>query len=179
MQEFLLNDKCIITHCGLFIEVAKPDVTKIYPFDIAVGLGRECRWGGHTKKFYSVAEHSVECYKLAAVKYPENILLQFKVLMHDAHEAYIKDLPTPLKKLLPGYDILRERWQTVIEERYNCRCSISDEEIIKEIDVEVLEWEWKYKVNAWNGLELDDKAAADYFLHYFVRLCRHPHVLKP
>lgn len=70
--------------------------------DIAHALANICRWTGHTSRFYSVAEH---CIRAAAIAPPE---CKLHVLMHDATEAYLGDVATPLKQLLPEYSHLEE-----------------------------------------------------------------------
>ncbi len=62
--------------------------------DIAVSLSNICRFGGHTKKFYSVAQHSVLVMHLAPAE------LKKEALMHDASEAYLGDVINPLKNIL-------------------------------------------------------------------------------
>ncbi len=59
--------------------------------DIAHALSMNCRWTGHTKKFYSVAQHCI----LASYLVPKKHALA--ALLHDASEAYIHDTPSPLK----------------------------------------------------------------------------------
>ena len=63
--------------------------------DIARGISQECRFGGQTPYFYSVAWHSV------AVSYVVPEHLQKWGLMHDAAEAYLSDIPRIIKKLPP------------------------------------------------------------------------------
>jgi hypothetical protein len=78
-----------------------PNPEKILIADIAHALAHQCRFGGHASKFYSVAEHSVHVSKLCP---PDDALWG---LLHDASEAYLIDLPRPLK-LLPEFAPYRE-----------------------------------------------------------------------
>lgn len=64
--------------------------------DIAHSLANQGRFTGHARFRYSVAEHSVRVSELvASLGYPEHV--QLWGLMHDASEAYLTDLATPLK----------------------------------------------------------------------------------
>lgn len=76
--------------------------------DIAHALANICRWTGHTSRFYSVAEH---CIRAAAIAPPE---CKLHVLMHDATEAYLGDVATPLKLLLPEYSRIEDAHWTWI-----------------------------------------------------------------
>ena len=93
--------------------------------DIANGLALDCRYGGqgNVNKFYSVAEH---CTHLARYVMREDWTslrnmhrVAFAVLLHDAAEAYLNDLPRAVKKCLPEYDALEHSVQTVIEAKYD------------------------------------------------------------
>ena len=75
------------------------------PYDIAHALARICRFTGHTRQHYSVAQHSVLCVAQASPK------AKLWALCHDAHEAYVGDVTAPLKRLLPDYQALEERIQ--------------------------------------------------------------------
>lgn len=76
-----------------------PDPTHIHLADIAHALSNHCRYAGHTKRFYSVGEHSLLVRNiLKAQGFSE--LVQFVGLFHDAHETYVMDAPRPLKPLL-------------------------------------------------------------------------------
>lgn len=84
---------------GMFFPLA-PRAEDVQLTDIAHALGAICRYNGHTRYFLSVAEHCVEVSIRAAEQSPRLGLLG---LLHDAAEAYILDLPTPIKERMPGY----------------------------------------------------------------------------
>jgi len=71
--------------------------------DIAHALGNLCRFSGHCKKFYSVAQHSV----LASCVVPKEFA--FEALMHDRIEAYMGDMVSPLKHMMPDFKIVEKR----------------------------------------------------------------------
>lgn len=86
----------IQTYSGLVMYPLDPRVDEICIEDIAHALSNLCRFTGHTKQFYSVAEHSVrvswECD-------PADALWG---LLHDASEAYLADMSRPMKRS-PGF----------------------------------------------------------------------------
>ena len=102
----------ILTFSGKFLDYLNPDPEQIDIEDIAIALSREARFCGHTKKFYSVAQHSVFVSKLLPP------IFSLEGLLHDASEAYCKDLPTPLKNLLPDYQAIEERVDGVIRKKF-------------------------------------------------------------
>lgn len=78
--------------------------------DIAHALGMTCRYGGHSRHFYSVAEH---CWLMSQHVSPEAQLL---ALMHDAAEAYVGDMVRPLEQNMPEFKdaelgILEAMWE--------------------------------------------------------------------
>jgi 5'-deoxynucleotidase YfbR-like HD superfamily hydrolase len=70
---------------------------EIYIQDIARGLSNMCRFSGQVRRFYSVAQHSVHVSKICR---PQSAMWG---LLHDASEAYLSDVVSPLKKGLPEY----------------------------------------------------------------------------
>lgn len=183
MHQFndLYQPNVVKTYSGLLFNIKDPVPEKVFPVDIAFGLARECRFQGGCRKFYSVAEHSVWVARQAADRYPQFPYLPFKALMHDAHEAYIKDIPSPLKSLFhKEYNAIAEPVQAAIHTRYSIVISEAERTAIYELDQLALEWEWTNKVKQWTGICLsDDKSRAGYFLEYFKELCRVPVVMQP
>jgi hypothetical protein len=86
------------------MDLLQPNVDEITIEDIANNLGKICRFNGQLKQWYSVAEHCIKVSQMV----PERYKLQ--ALLHDAAEAYVCDVPTPLKRLLgERYSEIEER----------------------------------------------------------------------
>jgi len=83
--------------------------------DIAHALGAVNRFGGHTRWPYSVAQHSVLVSRQLALEGPAVALLG---LLHDASEAYLGDVPRPLKQdpVFAAYRLAEARLEAVILE---------------------------------------------------------------
>ena len=87
-----MKEGWIQTYKGKRINPLNPDPSQICIEDIAIALSNTCRFTGHTKGFYSVAEHSYWASKYVA---PQNAL---QALMHDSAEAYLNDIAKPIKQ---------------------------------------------------------------------------------
>lgn len=117
----------IQTYTGRQFDLVNPDPMLVDIEDIAHALSHTCRFGGHTEKFYSVAQHS---WVVSATVAPEHAFL---ALLHDAAEAYIGDLIRPLKRLLcPQIDEIESRIQAAILARYEVE---PDEAALKAVKV--------------------------------------------
>lgn len=113
---------------GDYFDFTAPDPRQMTVTVIAHALANQCRFSGHVRRFYSVAEHCVR--GSYACKDP----LAF--LLHDAAEAFIVDVPSPLKPLLPGYKELENQVHRLIEEKYEV--SILDNPAVKHTDLVML-----------------------------------------
>ncbi|MBQ1229093.1 MAG: hypothetical protein IIX87_04380, partial [Firmicutes bacterium] len=93
----------INTHSRRQVNVADPRPDTIDIEDIAHALTFLCRGGGHTEFFFPVARHCVYCAREAAARgLSREVVLA--CLLHDASEAYMVDLPSPIKDgLFPEY----------------------------------------------------------------------------
>ena len=97
MEAPAISGPTILLRSGNYFDLQDPSASRFEVTDIAHALSNICRFTGHTKQFYSVAEHSVLCSYL--VPHEDRMV----ALMHDAAEAFIGDVSSPLKKLLPDY----------------------------------------------------------------------------
>jgi hypothetical protein len=97
------QDAWMQTYSGRPFWPLDPRPEDIHVCDIAHALAMQCRYGGHCVRFYSVAEHCVLLSRVAEPKY------QLAALLHDAAEAYLVDVPRPLKAMLPDYSEAEDR----------------------------------------------------------------------
>ena len=107
-----------------------PRPEEVFIEDIAGALSKICRYGGHCKRFYSVAEHSV----LVSLNVPPEFALWG--LLHDAAEAYIGDMVRPLKRDMPEFQAVEARLMAVITGVFGL--PLSEPAIVKEIDDRLL-----------------------------------------
>jgi uncharacterized protein len=107
-----------------------PRPEEVFIEDIAHALSNMCRFGGHVQKFYSVAQHSVLCARnvlsMADKRYLKAhddlellTILEAAALMHDATEAYLVDVPRPIKRDLTNYAKIERRLAIVIGQRFD------------------------------------------------------------
>lgn len=98
----------ILTYTRQYLDFTKIEEHTFDIHDIAHGLSNVCRYAGQVPTFYSVAQHSV----LVSYHVPREHALAG--LLHDATEAYMCDIPKPLKRLLPEYKKIEDRMQREI-----------------------------------------------------------------
>jgi len=103
----------ILTHTGKSFDVLAPQVDMIDPRDISHALAHLCRWNGHTRVFYSVAQHSCMVADLVPPEF------KLAALLHDGTEAYIGDLPRPIKRAMPEYQRMEHALWLCIREAFD------------------------------------------------------------
>lgn len=108
----------IATYTGKAFSVMSPDATRISIHDIAHALSNSCRWTGHVRRFYSVAQHSVLVAKWLKDN-GHNEETQLLGLLHDASEAYISDISRPVKEHLANYGTIEAALMKVILAKYD------------------------------------------------------------
>jgi 5'-deoxynucleotidase YfbR-like HD superfamily hydrolase len=145
-----VSNEWISTYTNQRVFPFDPDKSVIKIEDIAHSLAMICRWGGHALTFYSVAEHSVRVADLLYVQavkagksLEESRKIGFLGLMHDATEAYVGDIPRPIKgsmflKTPRGMEGFREteaHVYRIIEEALNLPpYSKEEEKLVHEAD---------------------------------------------
>jgi hypothetical protein len=118
------------TYSGRRFYPLDPQAEDLYLGDIAHALSLLCRYGGHVDRFYSVAEH---CVLMSEAVAPEHALA---ALLHDATEAYVVDVPRPLKAVLLDYSPIEDRLWRVIAGRYGISATLPVE--VVEADSRIL-----------------------------------------
>jgi uncharacterized protein len=102
----------IDTVSGVRLDLDNPRPEDIRIEDIAGGLSKVCRFGAQPLEYYSVAQHALLVQRLVVeAGYPE---LALAALHHDSHEAYLCDIPSPLKgKISADTDVYDEACKTL------------------------------------------------------------------
>lgn len=118
------------------MNVFEPTEEMIRIEDIAHALSMQCRFGGHLPKFYSVAQHSVHCCEEVSEVH------QLAALLHDASEAYLVDIPSPVKSGLANYKQLEDRLMKVIAKKFGFDYPLHPD--VKIVDESMLHAEWEY-----------------------------------
>lgn len=116
------------TFTGVAFYPFAPRPEEINVQDIAHQLSMICRYGGAVSSFYSVAEHSLILARYVRQVRPNNPRLALQALLHDAAEAYICDVPRPLKLMpqMDGYRAMEERIEALAAENAKLRARVEE-----------------------------------------------------
>jgi hypothetical protein len=124
----------IRTVTGKYIDLLDITPDDIDIEDIAYGLAHTARFAGQTRTFYSVLEHSIA----VSMEVPHKFKLE--ALLHDASEAYIGDMPTPIKNRMPDYKYVESCIMDAVAKKFGISWPLS--EVVKAADKKILEQEW-------------------------------------
>lgn len=117
LKRGMIMDNYILTFTKTKFYPLNPNMDDIKIEDIAHSLSLMTRANGHHKHFFSVAQHTINCYKEAKNRgYSERV--QLGCLLHDASESYISDITRPVKQNLKEYFVIEERLQKVIYQKF-------------------------------------------------------------
>jgi len=126
-----------------------PRIEEIHIEDIAHALSLICRYTGHCKFFYSVAQHSLGVQQIFK-DFGYDSQIQLYGLLHDASEAYICDIPRDIKRNMPEYKAIEKNIQNMIWKAFNLP-EPSDEIhiLVKSADNMMLRCEAKVLMSDW------------------------------
>ncbi len=131
------------TFTGKELDLLRPNPKDICIEDIAHHLAKLERYNGAGAYPYSVGQHSLF---VAEILPPEYML---HGLLHDATEAYLGDVVSPLKQLLPEYKKIEQGIMAAVFTRFNL--SFPRQDIIKQADKSVMAAEM-HQVLGWPDL---------------------------
>lgn len=131
-----INPNAMLVHSRILFDVFNPNPADIKIIDIAHALSNLCRYGGHSPQFYSVAQHCVLCSLQ-----PGSPQEQMEYLLHDASEAYLVDMPRPIKRNLSDYMRIEDNLLEVIFSHFKLTFPLTDK--VHHVDNEMLQFEYK------------------------------------
>ena len=139
--------KYIRTYAGKKFYPMDPQPDSIDIKDIAHALSLVCRGNGHVNRFFSVAQHCINCAMEAEARgCSQRVILA--CLVHDASEAYMSDVPRPFKQFLSEYLAHEERLLGVVYGKFLGRTLTEEEQrIIRQIDDDMLFFDLRELLN--------------------------------
>lgn len=175
------------TYSGHAFYPKEGKISKIEIDDVAHALSNICRYNGHCRKFYSVAEHSVLVSRIIRAMWPEDLEAIWAGLLHDATEAYVGDVTTPLKITMPQFMALEDSIALDIAKKFKIKWTKRTVERVKLADMTALSTEARnlFKdVSKWSTIKtyeprpellspsfpVPPDTAASYFLEEFKRI---------
>lgn len=126
----------ILLRSGNYFNFLEPEKSTVTIHDISHALSQICRFTGHCRTFYSVAQHCVETSWLVPSEHA------FAALMHDAHEALLGDISSTLKILLPDFKRLEKVIEPIVLAKWGLTLPLHP--CVKEADLIMLARERHY-----------------------------------
>jgi uncharacterized protein len=168
------NLNVIHTYSNRLMDITDPNPNMFCIADIAHALAQQPRFGGHLKVKYTVLAHSINTMMALKAAFPEagkQVLLA--ALMHDASEAYLCDIPTPIKQHLSNYKQLEERVMRCIFTRFDIDFNLLHCNEVKWADRYMLAREWhEFRLNkpVKEKLFMFNKYPDEQFIYHFDKL---------
>jgi hypothetical protein len=129
------HPEVIRTNSGKYINLLSPHEDDIDINDIVHSLCNLQRFNGHLNEPFSVAHHCLH------VSWRVDKEHQLAALLHDASEAYIADIPSPLKKLLPEYKRIEHNMMKVIAKKFGFKYPFHEQVLKADQDQLLYEWD--------------------------------------
>ncbi len=154
----------IMTNSGILINVFDTNPDHLLIDDIAHSLANMPRFGGHLNRHHSVAQHSVMAAKFAKKED------KLAALMHDASEAFLLDMPTPIKNRLPHYKWYEHKLMLIIAGKFGFEYPLNHDLKVIDKDLLILEWDNMVEVDNAEFVSWTPKKAKKEFLKMFYKL---------
>jgi len=132
----------------------RPDDYKFNIKDIANSLSKQCRYIGNTNDFYSVAQHCVMMARTFLLL--GEVGKAYQALMHDIAEAYLGDISSPIKSVLPEYKKMESHIESQLFKHYSVSDICKD---IKSVDFNISQFEMAFMMCS----QYDEYAFSDYW----------------
>lgn len=133
----------ITTVSNICFNITDPSFDMIQGEDIAHALSHIPRANGHFHHFLSVARHCINCSLEAKARHLST-RIQLACLLHDASEAYMGDMTSPLKKHLVAYQVIENHLLETIMHKYDLVLTSNERADIKQIDKDMLNYEFRF-----------------------------------
>lgn len=134
---YQVEDGWLETFTGEQFHFLQPLAAEIHVEDVAHSLSQLCRYNGHTKAFYSVAEHSILICDWIAANFPgasQQVLRT--ALLHDVAETYLGDMSRPVKHQMPQFKELEHIIEGAAAERFDIELPFPA--VVEECDARIL-----------------------------------------
>ncbi len=130
------------TLTGQVLDFANPCISREQLFtDVAHGLATTNRYAGQLQVPLSVAQHSVLCSEAALDETGDPHLAAF-CLLHDAHEAFIGDIPSPAARAIAdeaAKSVMDATGNASVAKAVRIRVTVSIHSLKRRVDRAVIE----------------------------------------